>query len=86
MAQTKLQLRGVHVFEKVANSGAFKLARTNPYMRFGNGAEALFIQAGRVLSEEGGEVAADKLPAWFKEEVEKASKPALRECGWPRKE
>ena len=86
MSQVKLQLRGVHVFEKVANTGAFKLARVTPYLRLGTLNEVLYIQSGRVFSEEGGEIPTDKLPGWFKGEVEKASKAALRECGWPRKE
>lgn len=89
MSQAKLQLRGVHVFEKQqtpSGGSVVRLTKINPYMRVGCKDGVLYIQGGRVFSEEGGEMPADKLPGWFKEEVEKASKAALRECGWPRKE
>lgn len=85
MAQTKLQLRGVHVFKKqnMPNGAAVvRLAEVNPYIRLGSKDGVLFIQNGRVFSEEGGEIAKEKLPGWFKEEVQKADKAALREAGW----
>lgn len=81
----KLQLRGVHVFKKQqlpSGQTVVRLAEVNPYIRFGHQDGVLFIQNGKVFSEEGGEVAKDKLPGWFKTEVEKADKAALREAGW----
>jgi hypothetical protein len=85
----KLELRGVHVFEKVVTpSGAamVKLVRTNPYLRFQHDAQILYIQGGKVFSAEGGPVKEKDIPAWFAEEINKASKAALQECGWARKE
>jgi hypothetical protein len=82
MTQAKLELRGVHVFAKATNTGIYGLKKVNPYLRFGCKEGVLYIQSGRVFSEEGGEVAAKDLPGWFKEEVEKANPAALRECGW----
>lgn len=89
MAQEKLQLRGVHVFEKVNTSmggSIVRLTKINPYVRLGMKEQVLYIQNGKVFSEEGGIVPADQLPAWFSGEVEKVSKAVLRECGWQRKE
>lgn len=85
MAQTKLQLRGVHVFKKQqlpSGQAVVRLAEVNPYIRFGSKDGVLYIQNGRVFSEEGGEMPKDKLPGWFKEAVEQADKAALREAGW----
>lgn len=82
----KLQLRQVHVFEKVGQSGMYRLARTQPAMRFQQQDGVLFLQNGRIFSEEGSALDPAKLPAWLIEEMGKANKAALRECGWPRKE
>lgn len=86
MVQEKLQLRQVHVFEKVGQSGLYALKRTQPAMRFQQQDSILFIQNGIVFSEEGGPIDQKKIPAWLTGEIEKANKAALRECGWPRRE
>lgn len=79
----KLELKGVHVFEKVpGSSGAFRLVRTNPAMRIGGTEGHLYIQGGHVFEEGGKEVPISQVPAWFTAALEFVNPAALKECGW----
>lgn len=74
-----LNLRGVHVYEKIPGQSTFRLKETHPAMRLSRDMQVLYIQDGTVFAEGGEEV--KELPAWFNEEVQKASPTALREVG-----
>lgn len=77
-----LNLRGVHVFEKIPGKGEFRLKETHPVMRLSKDEEILFLQDGQVYDASGKVMEKDKLPAWFKDELIKANPVALRESGF----
>jgi hypothetical protein len=81
---SKLELKGVHVYEKVpGTAGHFRLTRINPALRLGCEAGHLYLQAGRVFEESGAEV--KNPPSWFAEELAKCDPAALREVGYQPK-
>ena len=83
----KLNLRGVHVFKKIAGKpGQFKLDSVHPVMGLVcQGEGKLFIQDGRVYAAGGDPIPTDQLPAWFHEQVAqiaKTSPKALADVGY----
>lgn len=68
-----------HEFTKVG-SQQYRVSKIRPYIRLGHENEALYIQDGKVWTEDGVEVKA--VPAWFKEEARKCNPAALAETGY----
>lgn len=77
-----LNLRGVHVFEKVPGKAEFRLKETHPVMILTHQEEKLMLQDGMVYDPSGKEVTKDMLPGWFKDELARMNPVALRECGF----
>jgi hypothetical protein len=82
MSNARLNLRGVHVFEKIPGQATFRLRETHAAMRFGNDQEVLFLQDGLVFEESGKQVDWDKVPGWLLDAIEHANPVTLREAGW----
>lgn len=83
---SELDLRGVHVFRKERGTSQFRLAEVHPLMRIAqkNAAglsEEIFIQNGRYWTAGGEQIRSRDLPEWAREQLSKASKTALAECG-----
>ena len=81
---TGLDLSAVHVLKKIPGQQMFRVAETHPALRLGSGDNVLYIQHGRVFSAGGDHIPSDKLPDWFKVELEKCSQDALLACGYGR--
>jgi hypothetical protein len=77
----KLELNQVHVMEKVGTA-QWAVTKTRPALRLCKGENTLFIQQGTVFTPGGDPLPAKDVPAWFLEEVQKASPAALLECGY----
>lgn len=77
-----LNLRGVHVFEKIPGKGEFRLKETHPVMRLAHEEEIVFLQDGQVYDASGKSLEKDKYPVWFKDELTKLNPVALREAGF----
>jgi len=77
----RLELNGVHVFEKIGPS-QHAVTKIRPAMRLCQGEASLYIQAGTVFTPGGDPVASKDVPTWFLEELKKCSPAALDECGY----
>ena len=77
-----LNLRGVHVYEKVPGKAEFRLKETHPAIRVAREEQVLFLQDGAVYDPSGKPVELKDLPGWFKEEMQKMNPVALREAGF----
>lgn len=75
-----LNLRGVHVFQKIPGQSEYRLKETHPAMRIAQGMDVLYIQDGQVYDAGGGLV--EKYPEWFLSEIQKTNPVALREVGF----
>lgn len=77
-----LNLRGVHVFEKIPGKGEFRLKEIHPAIRIAREEQVLFLQDGTVYDASGRVMDLKDLPGWFKEELHKMTPAALREVGF----
>lgn len=77
-----LNLRGVHVFEKIPGKAEFRLKETHPAMILTHQEEKVILQDGMVYDASGKEIPKEALPGWFKEELTKLNPVALRESGF----
>lgn len=77
-----LNLRGVHVVEKVPNKNEYRLKEIHPVVRLSSGEEVVFIQDGTVYDAGGNVLEEDTRPGWFISEVGKMTPTALREVGF----
>jgi hypothetical protein len=75
-----LNLRGVHVYEKIPNRPDFRLKETHTAIRLGHEEEHLYLQDGQVFDASGKWV--ETRPAWFNEEIARISPAVLREAGF----
>lgn len=81
----RLNLRGVHVYEKIPGQATFRLKETHAALRLASGDEqggVLFIQDGLVYEESGKQMPWEQIPGWFRAQVETANPVVLAEAGW----
>lgn len=79
-----LQLRGVHVYQKIPNTNQFRLKEVHPYVRLSKDGTEVYIQDGSTYTAGGEVLPKDKLPDWFNEEIAKVNPAVLRECGYAK--
>jgi hypothetical protein len=82
MSNAKLNLRGVHVYEKINGQAMFRLKETHPAMRLAHSNETFHIQDGLVFEESGKQVPWENVPGWVLDAMELANPVAAREAGW----
>lgn len=76
----------VHEYGKIPNSPFMKIVRARHYLRISSDGNApIYLQDGKFWSEGGQPLAADTLPGWFWEQVDKVSDEALRSVRFDRK-
>lgn len=77
----KLNLRGVHVYEKTPGTQSFRMTSVHPAIRFAKeGAGVIWLQDGMFFDDGGQPVKTN--PEWLTEEISKANPVALAEAGW----
>lgn len=69
-----------HHFEKVPNTGLYRISSITPYVRISDGEVAYYIQGGKVYTESGPEV--EDPPAWFYEHAKRLTPATKAEVGW----
>ena len=76
-----LDLKAVHLYEKVPGTDQTRLVKTNPYVRLGRKDHPpIYVQGGRVYGEGGGAI--EPLPDWFDGEMARLSPKVRDEIGW----
>lgn len=77
----KLNLQGVHVFEREQGSLNYKLSKIFPAMRLATEGQEVYIQHGRYWTAGGDPIKSKDLPVWVADELAKCSPAALAEAG-----
>jgi len=76
-----LDLKAVHLYEKVPGTDQTRLVKTNPYVRLGRKDHPpIFVQGGQVYGEGGGPI--EPIPDWFAGEMARLSPKVRDEIGW----
>jgi len=76
-----LDLKAVHLYEKVPGTDQTRLVKTNPYVRLGRKDHPpIYVQGGQVYGEGGGPI--EPIPDWFGPEMERLSPKVRDEIGW----
>ncbi|PWT71728.1 MAG: hypothetical protein C5B59_17265 [Bacteroidetes bacterium] len=80
----KLNLRGVHAYEKVPGAaGMVRLTGTHHYVRVVNeGCPPLYIQDGVIYPEDGPAIDVEDAPDWFWQQVSLLTAEALAAVGF----
>lgn len=85
MAKAKLELNRVHVIEKIPGTQMFRLSGIQPAMQLRQDNDVVWIQRGQLFDGGGEPISADRIPAWFEDQVKRCSPQALAEVGYKRK-
>ena len=76
-----LDLKAVHLYEKVPGTDQTRLVKTNPYVRLGRKDHPpIYVQGGQVYGEGGGPI--EPIPDWFDAEMARLSPKVRDEIGW----
>ena len=76
-----LDLKAVHLYEKVPGTDQTRLVKTNPYVRLGRKDHPpIYVQGGQVYGEGGGPI--EPIPDWFAGEMARLSPKVRDEIGW----